>query len=179
MITGELLTLLHDGKHRTEDYSKLLDILDHFHFNPAPSCRIDGNLVSYVQENLARLRNINISDPGEATVLEALVGISARYVDQKLSIDDIDVQNTRIAEIFWAMLSSLKLLEYSDDNLEIDGDNTKDVNRIVNRMLNRQYEEDGYFSPFYLGIPKENMPYNYLRNPLWVQMDWWYEFNFK
>ncbi len=180
----EMKAYVNDCEHDVELYSELFKIMESFRFT-APNCPIDANLIAYAQDLWLRKR-IPLKRIGECTVLEALVGIAARHVDIRVYVNDEEEARLLTAKIFWELLGNLGLLDYTndrlykaldDEELEISDCHKRDIYTTINRFLNRNFEDNGYYSPFYLNLPVEELPKSWFTSCYWMQMDWWWEKN--
>lgn len=74
-------------------------------------------------------------DIGECTVLEMMIALAIRCEEEIM--DDPDIGD-RTAQWFWGMVTNLGLGGYTDEYY-----NRREVNNILERFLNREYEPDG------------------------------------
>lgn len=164
-----------DDTHPSYLYSKMLSVGNMVAY--MPENKIDQNVISYAMDNLVRRRGIVLQKLDECTAVEAALAIAAHYVDFTINggdyNDDLDLL---VVRIFWAMLDNMGLLEFSDANW-IDGVSGGLASSAWIGWGGKVLEEDGKGSPFYLGCSKENLPKNFVTNPYWVQMDWWFDLN--
>lgn len=98
---------------------------------------------------------------GEISVLEVMVALAVRCEDTIMGNFDY---GDRTAKWFWYMVYSMGLLNNYDEWFD-----ENEVDQILNCMLSRDYERDGYGGLFYIpGIKKD------LRKvEIWYQMNWW------
>lgn len=179
----EMKQWINDGVHDPELYSKVLEALESFRFT-APNCPIDANLIAYAQDLWIK-HKVPLKQFGESTVLEALVGIATRHVDFRVYTENDDEARVLSAMIFWEMLENMELTMYTNDVLMNAKDDPeilisdcymRDINTTINRFLNRDFDEKGFYSPFYLGNSDEKeLPKAWFTACYWMQMDWWWE----
>ena len=99
-----------------------------------------------------------VEDPTgkSCTVLEALIGLAQR-MDYILDDDD---KGDRTRLWFWEMIDNLVLSKYGDDSFVEpygrDLDRLNEIHDICERWMNREFDYDGYGSPFPLNNPRED-----------------------
>lgn len=98
---------------------------------------------------------------GPCTVLEVLVALADR-IDTML--DEVDGEN-RVAMYFWEMIENLGLGSFTDEyfiggesgyDLILDHDEKDPIDHILEQWMYREFEYDGYGSPFPLKDAKED-----------------------
>ena len=100
-------------------------------------------------------------DIGPCTVLEMMVALAIRCEEEIM--DDPEIGN-RTAQWFWGMITNLGLGDMTDEYYD-----RRDVDDILTRLLNREYEPDGRGGLFRIRNCQED-----LRDiEIWVQMCWW------
>lgn len=95
-----------------------------------------------------------------ANVLEVLVALAMR-IETDITFDP--QYGDRSTMWFWEMISSLDLIEMTDDNFNQDY-----VDWIISRFLNREYERNGEGSLFTVSSPLDMR-----RTEIWYQMQYW------
>lgn len=97
----------------------------------------------------------------DCSVLEMMVALSVRCEEDIMADDDM---GDRTHVWFWQMLSSMDVLGYTDDNYD-----EYIVEEHISIMLNREYDEYGDGSLFYVENPLQDM-----RNvEIWYQLNWY------
>ena len=97
---------------------------------------------------------------GPCTVLEMLIGVADHMIDQ-LGED--------IYTWFWVMMHNLNLHMYDDKHY-----NAKEVEKVIQTWLNREYDKDGTGSIF----PLKNYPGDCRFIEVWAQMNIWITENY-
>lgn len=166
----------YDGMH-SYDYTKMLSIGMYIPYGP-PNL-IDKNLVSYAQDNLMKRRGIVLQHIGCATALEALLAIAAHYVDFTLNGGDLmPDSDALVSKIFWKMLETMGLTEYTDEKWE-EPDSRYASGALWSAFATKIFDNDIDGSPFNLFMSDECLPVNFKKNPYWVQMGWWFDIHEK
>lgn len=95
------------------------------------------------------------------SVLEMLVALCDRCVNNILG------DYSSMPSLFWSWVQNLGLLEF--DDYKIWRDCEPYVDEILMNWLNRDYDEDGYGSPFYIPGTDRNM----VEAEMWYQAMWY------
>lgn len=98
---------------------------------------------------------------GPCSILEMMVGLSVRYEED--TMDDPRIGN-RTGQWFWGMIVNLGLGSMTDNNY-----NEREVEYIINRFLDRNYEPDGRGGLFTV----RNCPNDMRDVEIWVQMNYY------
>ena len=109
-------------------------------------------------------------DPSFVSVFEVLAVMAIRAEEEIMCNDEY---GDRSHIWFWDMMRNLDLDAYSDDRW--DSYSERDIDEIVVRFLNRDYNDDGSDGgAFILEYPRDD-----LRDvDLWYQMLWWLTENY-
>lgn len=93
-----------------------------------------------------------VSIDGECTVFEMLVALARRMDFETSDPYDKDDYHDRTAYWFWEMMDNLGLIVFSDD-CYVEYDGMANVERIIDRFLERRYSRsgDGGLFPLYRG----------------------------
>ncbi|MDU5951804.1 MAG: hypothetical protein E6Z06_02840 [Clostridiales bacterium] len=103
---------------------------------------------------------VKFFDEKPTSVLEVLIGLSVRFEEQIMV--DPEVGN-RTGEWFWSMIMTMGLGHMDDDHYDAE-----QVDYILRRFLDRQYEPNGEGSIF---KTKRNVDMREVG--LWLQMSWY------
>ena len=98
---------------------------------------------------------------GDCTVLEMMIALAIRCEEEIM--DDPCVGN-RTAEWFWGMVTTLGLGSMTDDVYD-----RREVDYILDRFLNREYEPDGRGGLFLV----RKCQYDLRDEEIWCQMLWY------
>ena len=99
---------------------------------------------------------------GHCTILEMIAALALRI---DILMEDEGLENDQVSKWFWVMMDNLGLTSYNDDDL--DDILVHEVNEILDRLVDRAYDEDGNGGLFPLTKPKENQK----KVELWYQMN--------
>ena len=103
---------------------------------------------------------------GECSVFEMIVALARRMDFETSDPYDLGDTNDRMAFWFWDIMDNLGLTKFSDDvYIEEDGDIMVDY--IVDQLLNRNYDPDGYGGMF----PLEKNVEDQRSVEIWNQMN--------
>ena len=97
------------------------------------------------------------------SIFELMVALARRGEDNIMWDPAI---GDRTAEWFWVMVDSLGLIEYSDDDIY----DQYDVEFILHRFLEREYDEDGRGGLFTI----EDCDTDLRDVEIWYQMNWYF-----
>lgn len=100
-------------------------------------------------------------------ILEVLVAF-ARRIDDDIMYDG----NLHASKWFFLMIENLGMIDFTDDRLGIDW-NIDDEEQILDRMMSRQYDRNGFGGLF----PIKNSKYDQREIELWYQMQEWFNHN--
>lgn len=98
--------------------------------------------------------------PSQCSVLEMMVALAEDCEDKIMGDPDL---GDRTHVWFWLMMNKLGLDEYDDPHYD-----DRDVNRIVDRMVNRTFKANGEGGLFGRLKMKEDMR----------KVEWWYQLNY-
>jgi len=102
-------------------------------------------------------------DDRPCSVLEMMVALANRC--EESIMDNLDLGN-RTGQWFWGMIDSLGLESMNDLNFD-----EREADDIIDRFLNREYDEDGKGSLFTI----KNCKYDLRTVEIWAQMCWYLE----
>lgn len=121
-------------------------------------------------ENLRHLYFLEVGldadKDGQCSILEMLVGLSIRCENELMYEPD---KGDRTADWFWMMMDNLGLSEFDDY-----GFREKTAWHILNRMVEREYERDGYGGPFYIPGCRVDLR----KVELWYQLNYYLQENY-
>lgn len=100
-------------------------------------------------------------DIGGCTVLEMMIALSLHCEEEIMSDPNV---GDRTAQWFWGMVTNLGLGACTDEYYD-----RREVNYILERFLNREYEPDGRGGLFRV----RNSPYDLRDVEIWRQMLWY------
>lgn len=147
------------------------DLLEHMNstefvpFHPMDENRIDDGVeLRYRFGREEGFPDAEIScnlDNRECSVLEIMVSLAIRMEETITS--DPDYGN-RTGLWFWSMVESMRLMDMDDSQFDAET-----VDRVLDRMIRREYASNGRGGLFTVQNPREDM-----RNvEIWYQMMWW------
>lgn len=143
-------------------FDKLLDSLHYYEF--IPMMDLDFNRVEDGLSLRWRFSNefrINYNPEDSCSVLEMMIALALRCEEQIM--DDPDIGN-RTSHWFWLMVRNMGLFEFNDNNF-----NSDDVKNIIDRFINREYDEDGHGGLFTIPDCREDLT----KVEIWYQMCWY------
>lgn len=150
-----LLRTLHDIEFKLSD-----PVIGHDENRISDAYSLRGD---YLDENPDDdIPDIFVSGP---SVFEVLVAFALR-IDDDIMYDG----NLRASKWFWEMISNLKMLDFTDDTLDISWD-VRDVTSIVDVWMNRRYDFNGNGGIF----PLRHSEYDQREIELWYQMGMYFE----
>lgn len=122
----------------------------------------DGDVLRYrfMDARYPSAPPVKFFDEKPTSVLEVLIGLSVRFEEQIMV--DPEVGN-RTGEWFWSMIMTMGLGHMDDDHYDAE-----QVDYILRRFLDRQYEPNGEGSIF---KTKRNVDMREVG--LWLQMSWY------
>lgn len=114
-------------------------------------------------------RTLGLTDPEvcygldyrECSLLEMMVALSIRCEESIMNDPDI---GDRTGVWFWTMIQNLGLLDMTNENYDQDV-----VDKILDRLENRQYEPDGTGGLFIVKHPRRDMRLV----DIWYQLNWY------
>lgn len=110
------------------------------------------------EQNGYSQHQLTLLDGYECSVLEVMIALALRMEEETMSSSEF---GDRTNQWFWYMIVSLGLGGMTDDNYDQD-----EVEFIINRFLDREYDSDGSGSLFYVpGTTKD-----FRRIEIWYQM---------
>lgn len=98
---------------------------------------------------------------GECNILEMIIGLSIRCNDMMFEPDE----GNMISKWFWEMINNLGLMDFTDDAY-FDLGGSREVDKIIDRLLDRTYRRNGKGGLFPLQNPKKDQR----KVELWYQM---------
>jgi hypothetical protein len=107
------------------------------------------------------LQPLSLSQLGDCSVLEMLIGLAYRLEDESLDCR----WEKSAADWFWILIDNLSMSRYTDSEL-LQPYNKDDVRTKIGIMLNRTYRSDGEGGLFPLRYPKHNQR----EVEIWYQM---------
>lgn len=99
-------------------------------------------------------------DDRSCSILEMLIALAMRCEEHIM--DDPDIGN-RTEEWFWSMIENLGLSNMNDSKF-----NTRDVDNVISKFLNRQYKQNGEGGLFTV----QHCKYDLRGVEIWYQMCW-------
>ena len=94
--------------------------------------------------------------PKNCSMLELIIALALRC--ESMGEDDLDYKNW-----FWELLTNCNLIDYSDDNYYVDGENSTE---IIEKIINRTYTRKGLGGLFPLKTSRRDQR----KIELWYQM---------
>lgn len=110
------------------------------------------------EENGYSQHQLTLLNGYECSVLEVMIALALRMEEETMASSEF---GDRTNQWFWYMIISLGLSGMTDDNYNVD-----EVDFIVNRFLDREYEPNGAGSLFYVPNTKKD----FRRIEIWYQM---------
>lgn len=147
----------------SDDHEEVLKTLKNVNFRAILD--MDTNRIGDAIEFRAEFERNNgyfepiIRDP--VSVLEVMVSLAVRCEDMIMANTNY---GNRTNIWFWYMVKSMDLLDFDDWNFDFD-----EVMSRIERMLDRNYEKDGFGSLFYVPNCDKNMK----NLDIWYQMQCW------
>ncbi len=166
MLYFDWLTSLVASDRQADDYTCLLTELFYTEFtwtiDMDENRAVDGIALRtrFEQETDCRCDWTEFEHP--CTILEMMVALAVRCEEHIM--DDFECGD-RTDEWFWAMISNLGLITYTDDRF-----NEHRVKTIIQRFLNREYAKNGRGGLFLV----HDMRWGDMRDAeIWYQMNWY------
>lgn len=125
---------------------------------------VDGKDLRYrftYEKKYARDEIAKILENKPCSVLEMMIALAIRCEEHIMDDPEIGV---RTGTWFWNMIDNLGLRHMTDSRF-----NKKEVEKIIDRLLNREYERDGEGGLFTV----KNCRYDLRTVEIWYQMCWY------
>ena len=145
-----------------KSFNKLLDLLHYCEF--VPIIELDENRVEdglSLRWRFSNEHNVRYNSDDRCSVLEMMIALSLRCEEQIM--DDPEIGN-RTSYWFWLMIRNMGLFKYNDNNF-----NSQDVQMIIDRFINREYDYDGSGGLFKIPDCHRDLT----KVEIWYQMCWY------
>lgn len=163
----EKIHLVENDKPVEDFYTRFWVLLKHLHkkeyYGTVPNDDNRGSDGKRLRERFGDLTNYEPYDilDGPCTMLEMLVALAERCENMMADPDKGD----QTAKWFWEFLENAGLMKYTDEVFIETGDISA-INDVLERILAREYDEDGKGGFFPLDYPGKNQR----KVEIWYQM---------